>query len=62
MQKMDHQNLNEVFKFNPTAENIAFWVVDTIKECYKCEVEETPGNIAIYEYDGNQVHDLYKKN
>ena len=49
--KMDHKNLNEVFKFNPTAENIAKWICDQIDTCFKVEVQESEGNIAIYEKD-----------
>lgn len=47
--RMDHKNLNEVFSFNPTAENIAKWVCDTVPYCYKAEVQESEGNLAIYE-------------
>ncbi len=47
--KMDHKNLNEVFSFNTTAENIAFWICNEIKNCYKVKVQESDGNIAIYE-------------
>ena len=55
--KMDHQNLNELFSFNPTAENIAKWIYDTINAdlfdteafCYKVEVQESEGNVACYE-------------
>lgn len=49
--KLDHQYLNEVVDFNPTAENIAKWIVDEIPQCYKAEVQESEGNIAIYEED-----------
>lgn len=49
--RLDHQNLNEVLSFNPTAENIARWIVDQIPECYKAQVQESEGNIAIYEED-----------
>ena len=48
---IDHKNLNEVLKFNPTAENIARWVVDTIAECYRAEVWESRDNMADYEED-----------
>ena len=41
-EKLDHQNLNEVLPFNPTAE---------IPQCYKVEVQESEGNIVIYEKD-----------
>lgn len=49
--KLDHRNLNEVFDFNPTAENIARWICDQFPECFKVEVQESEGNIAIYEKD-----------
>lgn len=62
--KLDHANLNEVFDFNPTAENIAKWICDTCDSlckttpsgvisnnggmCYKVVVQESEGNIATY--------------
>jgi len=46
---LDHRNLNDVFDFNPTAENIARWVVDTIPDCYKATVIESEDNEATYE-------------
>ncbi len=49
--KLDHRNLNEVFDFNPTAENIARWICDQFSECFKVEVQESEGNTAIYEKD-----------
>ena len=47
--KLDHQYLNDVLDFNPTAENIARWVVDNVDFCYKATVQESEGNIATYE-------------
>lgn len=47
--KLDHQNLNEVLDFNPTAENIAKWIVDNLEHCYKCTVIESENNEATYE-------------
>ena len=47
--KMDHKYLNEIFDFNPTAENIARWICDQIPQCYRVEVEESFGNVAVYE-------------
>ena len=50
MDKMDHKNLNEVFDFNPTAENIAYWIQQELGEkCYRVEVEESKNNVAVYE-------------
>lgn len=46
---MDHKNLNKVFDFNPTAENIARWIVSQVPHCYKAVVEESNNNEAIYE-------------
>ena len=48
---LDHAVLNDVFPFNPTAENIAKWVVDNVENCFRCEVIESEGNSAIYEKD-----------
>lgn len=45
---LDHAHLNDVLPFNPTAENIAKWIVDQIPQCYKATVQESEGNTAIY--------------
>lgn len=56
--KLDHQNLNDILKVNPTAENIAFWIQNTINGYLekqepnrivyvnKVRVQESEGNIA----------------
>lgn len=49
--KLDHQYLNDVVDFNPTAENIAKWICDQVPNCWKVEVQESEGNIATYERD-----------
>ena len=46
---IDHKNLNDVLGFMPTAENLAKWLCTQVPQCYRVEVEETPGNTAIYE-------------
>ena len=56
--KLDHGNLNEIFDFNPTAENIARWICEEVTKlceigvCYKVEVQESEGNVATYEEVG----------
>ena len=56
---LDHGNLNELLPFNPTAENIAKWIVAQLPECYKAQVQESEGNIAVYcdddKIDGKEV-------
>lgn len=47
--KLDHKHLNDVVDFNPTAENIAKWVVEQIPKAYRCDVIESNGNKASYE-------------
>lgn len=51
--KLDHRHLNEIFTFNPTAENMAKELYDIfvklIPEIYAIEVSETPKTTAIYE-------------
>lgn len=48
---LDHQNLNEILDFNPTAENMARWIVDRVPNCYRADVQESKGNVASYEKD-----------
>lgn len=46
--RLDHQCLNDILDFNPTAENIARWICDQIPTCYKVSVQESEGNVAVY--------------
>ena len=54
MDTLDHRVLNDVFPFNPTAENIARWIVDITPSCFRCTVIESEGNEAIYEKDEDE--------
>lgn len=49
LETLDHTDLNKKFNFNPTAENIAKWIVENLPYCYKAKVEESKNNEAIYE-------------
>ena len=51
METLDHKVINDVLPFNPTAEIIARWVVDSVPCCFRCTVQESEGNIAAYEID-----------
>ena len=58
---LDHQCLNELLSFNPTAENMAEWICHQVTEmceygyCYKVQVQESEGNIAIFECDEEEA-------
>lgn len=48
-ERLDHKNLNDFIE-QPTAENIAKYICDSLGDpCFKVEVQESEGNIAIYE-------------
>lgn len=47
--ELDHKNLNSTLNFNPTAENLAKWIVEQIQFAYKCDVIESENNMASYE-------------
>lgn len=50
-EKLDHKNLNDVFEFNTTAENMAKWICDNVPLCFKVMVQESENNTAWYEKD-----------
>ena len=50
-EKLDHACLNDILPFNPTAENLAYWICNQIPHCYRVSFQESEGNIAIYEKD-----------
>ncbi len=47
--KLDHKVINDVVDFNPTAENMARFILDELAPCcYRVEVEESENNKAVY--------------
>lgn len=53
---LDHSYVNDIVApLNPTAENMAKWICDETSKlcetgfCYKVSVQESEGNIAVYE-------------
>lgn len=51
MSQLDHAIINDVLDVNPTAENIARWICERVENCFRVQVQESVGNIAIYEKD-----------
>lgn len=49
--QLDHVCMNDIFDFNPTAENLARWICDQIPRCYKVSFQESEGNVAVYVRD-----------
>ena len=49
--KLDHKILNDVLDFNPTAENIAYWICSQFPCCYREDVQESENNVASYNKD-----------
>ena len=48
--RLDHHVLNqELPGMNPTAENIAKWISEVVPYCVRAAVQETEGNVAIYD-------------
>lgn len=47
---MDHKHLNDFVK-QPTAENIAKYICDSLPYCYKVDVQESENNTATYEME-----------
>ena len=47
--KLDHQFLNDVVDFNPTAENMAQWICERVPHCVKVQIQESEGNMVEFE-------------
>lgn len=55
-EKLDHHYLNDILNTNPTAENMAEWIMDEINkdlkttnryaQCYRVDVQESEGNMS----------------
>jgi len=43
---LDHKTINDVVEFNPTAENLAQWILDKFELATEVSVQESPGSIA----------------
>ncbi|MCQ2735929.1 MAG: 6-carboxytetrahydropterin synthase QueD [bacterium] len=48
--QLDHAHINDILgDINPTAENMAKWICDRIPGCVRVSVQESEGNVAVYE-------------
>lgn len=57
-EKLDHAFVNDLFDFNPTAENLAHWICGQVPNCYKVSFQESEGNVAVYVKDDTQDNEL----
>ena len=48
-ERLDHKYINDIVDFNPTAENIAKWVVENVPLCFRAKVIESENHEAVYE-------------
>ena len=55
---LDHGNFNELFNFNPTAENIARWICGQIQGFFMVAVQESEGNSVLYVSDNATPGDI----
>ena len=47
--RLDHKVINDVVDFNPTAENLAKYICDSLApQCYRVDVWESTDNMASY--------------
>lgn len=47
--QLDHKIFNDILPFNPTAENLAKYITDTLAPfCYRTDVTESENNTASY--------------
>jgi len=44
---LDHRIMNDVLDFNPTAENLARWILDMFPLALSVSVQESPGSVAV---------------
>ena len=50
--QLDHKIINDILPFNPTAENLAHHICQTLTpHCYRVDVQESENNIATYRTD-----------
>ena len=53
IQKLGAEDLDKVFDFKITLENIAYWIWEQIIPCYKVEIKTENSELVIYEEDKN---------
>jgi len=49
VQKLGVKDLNDVFDFDITLENVAKWIWDSILPCYKVDIKTENGELVVYE-------------